>query len=179
MACPSRYEKFTIWRFQLNYVPLCLDYQHIIIMAKYNVKELKELEAAYRSTVSPQKMDELQEQIMNIVVMQKKYRDKDYSARKLANDLGTNTRYIAAVVTTRFHMNYSQFVNKHRIDEAMSILTDKRYLKLTMDEVSDMVGFANRQSFYASFYRFTGITPRQYRLNMMKAHPTMFGKKIA
>ena len=179
MTCPSRYEKFTIWRFQLNYVPLCLDYQHIIIMAKYNVQELKELEAAYRSTVSPKKMDELQEQIMNIVVMQKKYRDKDYSARKLANDLGTNTRYIAAVVTTRFHMNYSQFVNKHRIDEAMSILTDKRYLKLTMDEVSDMVGFANRQSFYASFYRFTGITPRQYRLNMMKAHPTMFGKKIA
>ena len=81
-------------------------------MAKYNVKELKELEAAYRSTVSPQKMDELQEQIMNIIVMQRKYRDKDYSAQKLANDLGTHTRYISAVVTTRFHMNYSQFVNR-------------------------------------------------------------------
>ena len=179
MACPSRYEKFTIWRFRLKYVPLCLDYQHIIIMAKYNVQELKELEAAYRSIVSPKKMDELQEQIMNIIVMQKKYRDKDYSAQKLAKDLGTNTRYIAAVVNTRFHMNYCQFVNKHRIDEAMSILTDKRYLNLTMEEVSDMVGFANRQAFYGAFYRFTGITPRQYRLNMMKAHPTMFGKKIA
>ena len=30
---------------------------------------------------------------------------------------------------------------------------------------SSMVGFANRQSFYAAFYRFEGITPRQYKLS--------------
>jgi cytochrome c551/c552 len=41
-------------------------------------------------------MDQMQEQIMNIIVMQKKYRDKDYSAKKLAEEIGTNTRYISA-----------------------------------------------------------------------------------
>ena len=177
MVCSSMCKKNTIWRFRLNYVPLCLDYQHIIIMAKYNVQELKELEAAYRSTVSPQKMDELQEQIMNIIVMQKKYRDKDYSAKKLAEDLGTNTRYISAVVNVRFHMNYTSFVNKYRIDEAMTILVDKRYQNLRMEEVSDMVGFANRQSFYASFYRVVGVTPRDYRLQHLKQHPAMRAKR--
>ena len=148
-------------------------------MGKYNITEKKEKVAAYRSLVSPKMMDGMQEKIMNIIVMQKKYRDKDYSAKKLAEDLGTNTRYISAVVNVRFHMNYTSFVNKYRIDEAMTLLVDKRYQSLRMEEISDMVGFSNRQSFYAAFYRFTGITPRQYRLNMMKAHPTMFGKKIA
>ena len=148
-------------------------------MAKYNIQELKEKEAAYRSLVSPKRMDEMQEQIMDIIVMQKKYRDVNYSAKKLAKELGTNTRYISAVVNTRFHMNYCQFVNKHRIDEAMSILTDKRYCDLSMEEVGDMVGFANRQAFYGAFYRFTGITPRQYRLDNLKKHPTIFGRKIA
>jgi AraC-like DNA-binding protein len=28
-----------------------------------------------------------------------------------------------------------------------------------------MVGFSNRQSFYAAFFKIHGITPRQYRLN--------------
>ena len=130
-------------------------------MAKYNITERKEKEAAYRDLVSPQLMDEMKEKILAIIVLQKKYKDKDYSAKKLAEDLGTNTRYISAVMNVRFHMNYSSFINKFRIEEAMTILVDKRYLDLKMEEVSDMVGFSNRQSFYASFYRIMRITPRE------------------
>ena len=133
-------------------------------MAKYNITEKKEKEAAYRTLVSPALMDELKEKILNVIVMQKKYKDKDYSAKRLAEDLGTNTRYISAVVNVRFHMNYTSFVNKYRIEEAMSILTDKRYQNLRIEEVSDMVGFANRQSFYASFYKIMGITPKEYKI---------------
>ena len=141
-------------------------------MAKYNITEPKEKEAAYRSLVSPRLMDEMKEKILDIIVMQKKYKDKGYSAKRLAEDLGTNTRYVSAVVNVKFHMNYTSFINKYRIEEAMSILVDKRYQKLRMEEVSDMVGFANRQSFYASFYKIMRITPREYRLQHLAQHPS-------
>ena len=136
-------------------------------MAKYNLPEKKERDANYRALVSPAVMDELKERIMDVVVMQKKFKDKNYSARQLAQDLGTNSRYVSAVVNVRFRMNYTTFINKYRIEEAMSILTDKRYEDLRIEEVSDMVGFSNRQSFYASFYKFTGITPKEYRKKYM------------
>ena len=148
-------------------------------MAKYNIHEIKEKKADYRSLVSPRMMDEMQEQIMNIIVMQKKYREKDYSAQKLADEIGTNTRYLSAVVNTRFHMNYTQFVNSYRISEAMTLLVDKRYQNQNVAEIGDMVGFANRQSFYASFFRFTGITPRQYREDNLQKHPSMVARKKA
>ncbi|WP_314313685.1 helix-turn-helix domain-containing protein [Hoylesella marshii] len=109
-------------------------------------------------------MDDIKEQILDVILIQKKYKDKTYSAKRLAEDLGTNTRYISAVVNVRFHMNYTSFVNKYRIDEAMALLVDKRYQDLNMEDISDMVGFANRQSFYASFYRINGMTPRDYRV---------------
>ena len=141
-------------------------------MAKYNITEKKEKEAAYRSLVNPKLMDEMKERILNIVVMQKKYKDKDYSAKRLAEDLGTNTRYISAVVNVRFHMNYTSFINKFRIEEAMTILVDHRYQSLRMQEVSDMVGFANRQSFYASFYKIMKMTPRDYRQQHLAQHPS-------
>ena len=141
-------------------------------MAKYNITEKKEKEAVYRSLVSPALMDELKEKILNVIVMQKKYKDKNFSAKRLAEELGTNTRYISAVVNVKFHMNYTSFVNKYRIEEAMSILVDQRYQDLRVEEVSDMVGFSNRQSFYASFFRLTGITPREYRLQ----HAAMLAK---
>ena len=146
-------------------------------MAKYNITEKKEKEAVYRSLVSPKLMDEMKEKILNIIVMQKKYKDKNYSAKRLAEDLGTNTRYVSAVVNVRFHMNYASFINKYRIEEAMSILVDKRYQDLRMEEVSDMVGFANRQSFYASFYKLMNMTPRDYRLQHLQQHPSQAVKK--
>lgn len=133
-------------------------------MAKYNITVKKEKEAAYRSLVSPKLMDELKERILDIILIQKKYKDKDYSAKKLADELETNTRYVSAVVNVRFHMNYSSFVNKFRIEEAMALLTDKRYQDLNMEDISDMVGFSNRQSFYAAFYKMNRITPRNYKM---------------
>ena len=114
--------------------------------------------------ISPKLMDDLKEKILEVILIQKKYKDKNYSAKQLAADLGTNTRYISAVVNVRFHMNYTSFVNKFRIEEAMAMLVDRRYVDLNMEDISDMVGFTNRQSFYASFYKINGVTPREYKL---------------
>lgn len=142
-------------------------------MAKYNIVDKQEKEAAYRTLVSPNLMDELKEKILDVVLIQKKYKDKNYSAKQLASDLGTNTRYISAVVNVRFHMNYATLINKYRIEEAMTLLTDKRFQDLNMEDISDMVGFANRQSFYASFFKFNGCTPREYKLRFAMQHPSI------
>ena len=85
-------------------------------MTKYNITEAREREAAYRSLINPKLMDELKQKILEVILIQKKYKDKNYSAKNLAEDLGTNTRYISAVVNVRFHMNYTSFVNKYRIE---------------------------------------------------------------
>ena len=139
-------------------------------MAKYNIIEKKEKEATYRALVSPTLMDELKEKILNIMLINKKYKDKNYSAKQLAEELGTNTRYISAVVNVKFHINYTSFVNKYRIEEAMALLVDKRFQNLNMEDISDMVGFSNRQSFYASFFRVNGCTPRDYKLHHYIQH---------
>ena len=134
-------------------------------MTKYNINFKTKKDAAYRSLVNPKLMSELKVKIVKILLKKKKYKDKDYSAKRLAEDLGTNTRYISAVVNVCFDMNHTSLVNKYRIENAKSILTNRRYSDLRMEEISDMVGFSNRQSFYAAFYKFTGQTPRQFKLH--------------
>ena len=145
-------------------------------MAKYNITEKKEKKAAYRMLVSAPLMDELKEKILNIILIEKKFKDKKKKKKRLAEDLGTNTRYVSAVVNVKFHMNYTSFVNKYRIEEAMAMLIDQRYQDLSMEEISDMVGFSNRQSFYASFYRITGTTPRDFKQSHYAQHPELLEK---
>lgn len=129
----------------------------------YNLKERKIKNAAYRDMIRAELADELYDRIMNIIVLQKKYKDPNYSAKDLAKDLQTNTRYLSAVINSRFGMNYSCLVNEYRIKDAMHLLVDKRYADKNVEEISAMVGFANRQSFYAAFYKNVGETPSNYR----------------
>lgn len=129
----------------------------------YNLRERKIKEAAYRSMIRAELADELYDKIMNVIVLQKKYKDPNYSAKDLAKELKTNTRYLSAVVNSRFGMNYSCLVNEYRIKDAQHLLVDKRYADKNVEEISAMVGFANRQSFYAAFYKYVGETPNSYR----------------
>ena len=135
----------------------------------YNIKEKEEKNAPYRSLIRAELADELYDKILNIILIEKRYRDKDFSAKELAKELNTNTRYISAVINSRFNTNFSCLINEYRIKEAMHRMTDKRYADMTIEEIGKMVGFANRQSFYASFYRMMKETPNDSR----KRHTTV------
>lgn len=132
-------------------------------MSDDNNKVSDKRDPAYLRYISSKVSDDLYEKIIRILHVEKKYRDKNYSAKKLAEELGTNTRYVSLVLSVRFHMNYASLINKLRVEEAMTILADRRYSKLKMQEISDMVGFSNRQSFYNAFCKYKGVTPLHYR----------------
>ena len=137
-------------------------------MSKYNLTEKKVKAPLYRTMLNSKMVEELYQRIMAKFIVEKKYRDPDYSAQKLATELGTNTRYISAVVNLRYQDNYSQMVNEFRIKDAMYLLKDKHAQKMTMQEVATSVGFANRQSFYAAFYKRTGLSPKEFRRQNVK-----------
>ena len=129
----------------------------------YNIKEKSDKQAAYRSLIRAELADELFDKILNIIVVNKRYRDANFSAKELAKELKTNTRYISAVINSRFNTNFSCLLNEYRIKEALHRMVDKRYAEENIEEISAAVGFANRQSFYAAFYRIMGETPNGYR----------------
>ncbi len=129
----------------------------------YNIREKNDKHAAYRSLIRAELADELFDKILNIIVVEKRYRDVSFSAKELAKLLKTNTRYISAVINSRFNTNFSCLLNEYRIKEALHRMVDKRYAEETIEEISAAVGFANRQSFYAAFYRIMGETPNSYR----------------
>ena len=145
-------------------------------MTKYNITPKKEKNARYQALLNEETKDRLRDEILRIVVTERKYRDKDYNTRQLAMDLKTNSRYVSAVCATRFHKNYSEFVTDYRVNDAMSLLADKRYVKMTVEDIAEMAGFSTRQSFYSNFYKRVGVTPRQYRLEQMRKYPDLYGK---
>ncbi len=117
----------------------------------------------YYETISPAVADALYEKIMQKMVVEKVYRNPTYTARQMARELETNTRYISAVMKTHFDTNFADLMNQHRVREAKLMLRNKRYANLTVQEMATHVGFNTRQSFYHAFQRHVGMLPKQYR----------------
>ena len=132
-------------------------------MAKYNITERKKKEVSYIGALSTSLVEEIYEKILLKFVVEKKYRDPEYTAAKLAEEIGCNARYISAVVHLRYRDNFSQLINDFRIKEAMYMITDKHFADLKMEDVARATGFANRQCFYSAFFRKNGMTPLEYR----------------
>lgn len=130
-------------------------------------------EKAYSKRINRKTLDMIRKGIHNYIIVGKRYRDVNYTARRLAEDINTNTRYLSAAVKLHYGCNFSELVNKLRVEDAKLMLSDPE-CTMTMEDISYSAGFANRQSFYTAFAKFVGVTPKEYRLNIIANQDSPF-----
>jgi AraC-like DNA-binding protein len=106
----------------------------------------------------------MKESILNLLRVEKKYRDPEYSQRQLADDLGISVYALSRTMQQLFGLRYMELIHKWRIQDAARYLRGQRKQHYTVDDIGVLVGFRNRQSFFSAFKKETGITPEQYRL---------------
>ncbi|HRF85778.1 MAG TPA: helix-turn-helix domain-containing protein [Alloprevotella sp.] len=121
---------------------------------------------AYRTRLNATRSDQLYVDILNRLTKGRRYRDPQYTARQLATDLNTNTRYISAAIALHTGSNYNVLVNGLRLRDAENMLRSPRYAGYTVEEIGLMAGFASRQSFYTAFRRVYATTPLTFRRNL-------------
>ncbi len=90
------------------------------------------------------------------------FTNPELSLKMLAEDLGTNTSYLSAIVNNHFNCNLKTLINKYRIDKARKMMVTNGYSHYSMDGIASEVGFRSRSGFYLAFKSVTGITPTLY-----------------
>jgi len=63
-------------------------------------------------------------------------------------------------------VNFQTLKNQFRCDIAMNLL---KLPELTIEEISEKVGFSEQSTFYRAFKKWTGITPGEYRNQYLAA----------
>lgn len=68
-------------------------------------------------------------------------------------------------------MNYLQFVNSYRINEAVRILSDPEQTEYPLKQLWSDLGFNSATTFYKLFQKEVGITPSVYRKQFIDLNP--------
>ncbi|RFB05248.1 helix-turn-helix domain-containing protein [Parvularcula marina] len=88
------------------------------------------------------------------------YADKGLSLRKLSDVTGITKNHISETLSQQLGVNFFDFVNSRRAEEAKRLLAET---ELTILEVGLEVGFNSRSTFNAAFKKHVGSPPSAYR----------------
>ena len=111
------------------------------------------------SSLKDAKKDELIEKINSAIFEEKMFLQPDLSIGKLAQKLGSNSKYLSQVIHEVYNLSFSDFINQLRVKEAAKLLSDKSYRHFSFEGISELVGFHTKSSFNTYFKKFTGVTP--------------------
>lgn len=98
--------------------------------------------------------------------------EQDFSISKLAKIVGSNTSYVSQVINEKYGITFSTLLGNSRVREACRKMNDVgQYGKVTLEFISESVGFKSRTTFVNSFKRSVGLTPSEYlRIAQEKQH---------
>ena len=82
------------------------------------------------------------------------------SRDKMIEHLGTNSRYFDEAMQSCFKMSWQEYVNHLRLKEAMHYLEKN---DLTIEEISEMVGFGTLRTFQRQFLEKYDMSPKDFR----------------
>lgn len=113
--------------------------------------------------IGDDRMESLYTQLCYLMNTERLYTQPQLTREKMAERLGTNRTYLTAIIKEKAGMNYLQFVNSYRINEAIRILSDKEKMDYPLKRIWSDLGFSSPTTFFKLFQQTVGITPTTYR----------------
>ena len=109
----------------------------------------------------------LRQQIEGLMMEQQLFLQPNLRIMDLVQMLGTNRNYLYRAINREMGMSFTEYVNRKRIDYAVSLMV--RFPDMSLTEVARSSGFTSNASFYRNFKMVKGVGPRDYqnKLNQM------------
>lgn len=94
---------------------------------------------------------------------EKAFLDTNLSLQTSSNHLQISPGYLSHIINTLGGVNFSEFVNLYRVNEAKRILVHPDYRNYTIAALGLEAGFNSKSAFYNAFKKHLGVTPTEYR----------------
>ncbi len=127
---------------------------------------LQEKSPKYTSSAlnDDERKEELYQRICTILDQNEWVFKPDFSLQKLAELVESNKTYVSQVINEKSGNSFNILLSNRRVNEACRRINDvDNYGQLTLEAISESVGFKSRTTFTTAFKRVTGLTPSEYQ----------------
>lgn len=115
-------------------------------------------------TLTDEQNNEYKAKILRVMDNEDAIFSPDFSLDRMAEMTDIKPRTLSVAINEIFNKNFYELLNEYRVREACRRLSDQqRYGRLTIEAISQSVGYKSRTSLVNAFKRTTGLTPSEYQ----------------
>jgi len=85
------------------------------------------------------------------------------SLSELSRKIGESPHHVSQVMNETLGKSFFELLAAYRVEEAKRILSDIKKSNLTVEEISEIVGYNSKTAFNNAFRKITGKTPSEFR----------------
>lgn len=116
-----------------------------------------------KSSLTEKRKAEILDNITSELEKNRYFSNNLASLSELAKKIGESPHHVSQVINEKLSQSFFELLAFYRVEEAKRILSDKKNDKLTIEEVSEMVGYNSKTSFNNAFKKLSGKTPSEFR----------------
>lgn len=105
--------------------------------------------------------------LINAMEIDKLYLNGKLSIQDVSDKLTIPRQYISEVLNEHMNTNFQDFINEYRVEEFINRLKNDQNNHFTLLGIATEVGFNSKSSFNAIFKKFKGLTPTQFKKNLL------------
>jgi AraC-like DNA-binding protein len=143
------------------YVAYITYVQPEIFKGKVKLVDIGNLFKYKTSSLTPAYSLELKKDLETLITQEKIHRENGIGLQELSEKLGSSRHNTSQVINEHFNLNFFEFINKYRIEDAVEILNNNKD-ELTIIEIAFKVGFNNKVTFNKFFKKQLSQTPSEY-----------------
>jgi AraC-like DNA-binding protein len=122
-----------------------------------------------KSGLKPDQAGEILEQLLTTMMVSKPYLNRDLTIFDLSAQTGISRHYITQVLNEYYGKNFFSFINEYRVKEAADRMANIKFMNYTILAIAYDSGFNSKSAFNKIFKEQMGVTPSDYRENLLKS----------
>jgi AraC-like DNA-binding protein len=116
-----------------------------------------------QSPLTKEEKEKYLEQLQRYMEREKPYLNPGLSINRLAKKLVIPSRYLSQVINETLGMNFYDYVNSFRVEEAKNLFMDTSNNERNILELLFDAGFNTKSVFNRVFKKYTGMTPSEFK----------------
>jgi AraC-like DNA-binding protein len=97
------------------------------------------------------------------------YTNPEIRLETISNSTNINCRVLSQIINETYQCTFKSYINSYRINECIRELSDPYQSDKTVKEIMYETGFNSKSAFNTAFKRSTGLSPVEFRKNILEA----------
>ncbi|EAZ94825.1 DNA binding protein [Flavobacteria bacterium BAL38] len=120
------------------------------------------------SNLNTKLIEQYKSDLINAMKIDKLYLNGKLTIQDVSEKLNIPKHYISEVLNEHMKTNFQDFINEYRVEEFIKCLKNDQNNQFTLLGIAIDVGFNSKSSFNAIFKKFKGLTPTEFKKNLVQ-----------